>query len=198
MNLCTDIPAVVAVVATGILPVFLDRSRRLIGREPSPSLLTYVIILTPRWIATGVLLMQCVCRGDWGAGHSDVVRYAAALVLHGIVGLISFFSIAVAPADLKAVPTWISRCLVALGFVIPLGFVGFATWFLGAAPGPESNGLGLGPMAGGVFLISAGFGASVLLWALVLDLREQARLSLHASSLQNNSATQTRKSPTTL
>lgn len=198
MNPLTLTSVAVAVVATGVLPAFVDRSRRLIGVEPSPSLLTYVVILTPRWLATGALFMQCVGHAGWGAGHSDFVRYAVALVLHGLVGLVSFFSIAVAPPDLKAVPTCISRCLVALGFAIPLGLVVFAAWFLNEEAGFEGNRLGLGPLAGGLFLISAGFGASVLLWALVLDLREQSRSSGHASSMNTTSRTQPRKSPTTL
>jgi hypothetical protein len=181
MNFWTLASVSVAVVTTGILPAFLGRSRRLIGAEPSPCLLTYVLVLSPRWIATGVLVMQCVCLSNWGAAQPELVRYFMALVLHALAGLVSFFSIAAGPADLKAVPAWISRGLVALGFVQPLALVVLCVWYLERRPGLETSGVCLGTAAGWTFLVSLGFGAAVLLWALAADLRRQALVSLNAS-----------------
>ena len=177
MTFLTWVSVGIAVAATLILPAFLDRSRRLIGNEPSPFLLTYLIVLTPRWIATGALLMECMARGEWGAGHPELLRYGVAVVSQVFVGLVSFFSIVVSPPDLKAIPNWISRGLVAVGFALPMGQVAYSIWYLGLNAGFGTAWLGLGPLAGALFLTSAGFGTTVLFWALAMDMRAQTRLT---------------------
>lgn len=182
MNLLTLTSVGVAVVTTGILPALVDPARRFIGVEPSSSLVRSLVLLTPRWFATGILLVQCMRHGEWGAAHHDFLRYALVLLLHTLVGLISFFSIAMSPSDLKSIPTSLSRCFVSVGFLAPLSLVVFASWFLESQAGLESNHLGVGPLAGCVLLITIAFGAGILVWALVADLREQSRLSHSASA----------------
>ena len=178
MNLWTLVSLGVATVATVLLPAHLDRTRRFTGTEPANTLLGYIALLTPRWLATGVLFFQCVLHGDWGVGYPELVRGGAALAVHTVVGLICFFCLAIPPRDLRAVPSWAARSLVWVGFMVPTAQVLFASSFLGDGIRWEFPWEGTGVLAALVGIAFLIFGASVLCWALICDLRSQhARLT---------------------
>lgn len=177
MNLLTLVSLGVATMATVLLPAYLDRTRRFTGTEPANTLLGYIALLTPRWVATGVLFYQCVLHGDWGSGYPELVRGGVALAVHSLIGLISFFCLAIPPHDLRAVPSWAARSVVWVGFMVPTAQALFASCYLANGLRWELPWEGAGAGAALVGLGFLVFGAAVLGWALISDLRSQhARL----------------------